>query len=887
MLFQLHTAQCPLVLSVLLCCSSALAFSEEHGIHARGTQEINLSSHGNLPLHSEVHCSYSMHDAQQINRRQPTENTSAAYPARPQTLHLSTPASSAQIENVDRITNSDSNVAQRFQGHDKELEVRGRVPPPPQADSDRSSETGKQLNAMLAHNVIEKIAVAIDAKDPAYLHEKEIPTTQHPPVAGVAGLALSHRDFEKRNTLYERGPAPVPPVSDSEAPHPRDPIYTEASVSTVVNNVQSTLSQTALQAMVRHCQQSLDKARCLESHIHHCSARAEESKGALFNLKEAYKRNRNDASVSAIAGFCRQQMMATKGISNDMKRLEREKDKLRIETIPGTPANTNANLQVPVVRPRRLDTAFDSLHMLYERGRASMPTRTDSASVSSLHGQNWGSPPPPNSHATAQMALKVMANHYKPLFDSAKAEKSRADISQGEVTQSKDFLSDATYAYHTSYHKTPAEKEFLAREWNRVASEHTADRVIHDMVKAALIAHTRPGTPANTYAKLRVAGVELKKRTEAPSPPNSHSAVAHTPTGTLAPGMLAQDALQIVAEYAQAGIPAAQSQRNRATEAFEKSQEELDGAAKAWKKPFIEAMYHSQQHGLEMNREYRDNNKDQHRANQHLRNLHETIAKLRDTGISPQIIGIRPRSPADSGAAQSNVKPHILAREALGIIAQHSQRRLDDAQSEHAKAMAIVARTGARIAAHHNADTLNTLLGLELRRQQRANDLAHAHMQNQWLELYHEKTGPARTLVGLRTAVKGVDNKSANLHAHRKRSPTRSQTRRQKMKAALEVVANHSHERIKAVREKQAQKNNDVQRVADIVEKIPTPWDKPSSENMIVMSLYKQRREKASQTCREFYELFEQGGPVRTLQKLRAACREVRAKFPNGVMVRE
>ncbi|MCJ1247824.1 hypothetical protein MMC30_005039 [Trapelia coarctata] len=686
-------------------------------------------------------------------------------------------------KDVDPVPISDPTIAQHSQEHDKDSVAQAGAAHV-QADSNGRSDPEKTLIALLACNGVPNIGAVVDNGNFVHPRGEVVHTAKQLPVAGVAGPGLHRRDLEKPS--------------------------------------------------------------------------------------QATAASRN-----------------TQNINPRGMRLETPEIKLRIKTRPGTPANTYAKLRVAGIRRRGHDVTFNSLHILNERDPAPVPPRTGSgsgsASASSSHDQNWPGVSVPNRGATTRIGLQAIAGHYKPWFDEAKEARSATDEWQEEVNKSKDTLSDATYAYYMSDHKPRAEKDRLQRAWNRAASEHSADRMFCDMAQKKLIAQTRPGTPANTYAKLCVAGVKpLKKRNAAPSPPRTPSAAPRPPAVTLSANQLAEKALQVVADYTQAGIPAAQTRTNQASEAFEKSQHELDGAAKALKKPFIEAMFHSQQQGWDMNRRYRSNNRAQHRENQHLRVLHETVGKLRDTGIGPRDmkrkrpgledalnlnytalsivaqhshmklpeakqqllqtakkarktkteldlqherhfddagdqpswdlmdqhygnvegfdqarknlfhlkntlnkldkVGIRPRSPAGSGAGQSNDEPHPLAREALGIIAQHSQRRVEDAFVEHRKAMAKVGETGGMLAEHHLANTLNTPSGLELLRQHRANILEQSRTQNLWMSQYRHG-GPAKIIAGLRMAFKGIVPQT-----HHKRSPTPAQTRRQNTKDALEVV---------------------------------------------------------------------------------------------------
>lgn len=871
MLVQLYAVHCLSILSALPLCCSALAYREPHDIYARGIQEVNIASRGIRPTNSGVKSSNSNHNAQVLDGRHPAENLQAVRPAGPHAPHLFSPAGSAHIKNIYPITNSDPSVARHPHGRDINLLSQEGVPHL-QPDSNGSSEPGKTLNAPLTRNGMPTIGVAVDNGSSVHLQGENVQTIQKPPVAAVADRGLHSQDLEKPNALKQRGPAPMPPATDP-APHPQSPEHPETRAGITVQETQPTDDHKALQAVVRHYQLSYDKAKCSIPPIHNCMAELEKSKNIHDDARKAYMRAQSVGSLAAQVNLRQPWYEAAMRHVNDRMMLETAEKKLRDETRPGTPANTYAKLRVAGIRPRDPGVTLDSPNILNERDPALMPPRTDAASASSSHGQNWGAPPVPNRRATARMALKVMADHFNPAFDKTKVEKSNTEEWQEEVNKSKDALSDTTCTHYMSDHKSPAEEDRLRRQMNRAANEHNADRMFQDIAAKRSIAQTRPGTPAYTYAKVRVAGIKpLRKRTPNPSPPKPHSAAPHIPAGTSAPGMLAENAFQVVADHVQAGIPAAQTQRNQATEAFERSQRELDRAAKAWKKPFIEAMYHSQQQDLDINRRYRDNNRDQHRANQHLRILHETMGKLRDTGIGPRDmkrkrpgledapnpnntalnivaqhfhtklpeakeqllrnikearqtkteldlqheqhfddtgsqpswdlmdrhygnieeshqarknlvhskktlnkldrVGIRPRSPPDSGAGQGNLKPHPLAREALGIIAQHSQRRLDDALAKHTKAIAKVAETGARISRHYSANTLNTQEGLELLRQQRANNLHRANEQNKWLklypELYREDNSPGKTVARLRTSIKGVQN----LHTHRKRHLT-------------------------------------------------------------------------------------------------------------------
>lgn len=630
-------------------------------------------------------------------------------------------------------------------------------------------------------------------------------------------------------------------------------------------------------------------------------------------------------------------------------------------------------------RPSQDTTVARTMHILNQRDPAPISQRATSAASS--EGQNWGAPAISNHQsATAKNALRVTAKHYEPYLHKAKEKKGEVLQWQGRVKDRKDVLADTTYARYMANREPLVGQKGLEGEFFKAASEYASKRMFFDLAKHRLSAHTRAGAPAKTYAKLRVAGIRpIKKRGSAPSPARSPSAVPHRPAESHASGLLAKSALQVVADHIQWGIPAAQSQSSRAVKAFEESQRELESAAKAWRKPFIEAMYHSQQNGMEMNRRYRNNNRDQYRANQHLRTLHEALGKLRDSGISPRdlkrkrytrsleytalsiltkqtnstvpearqhlfqtaktatdskkevdlqyerhnnygdeppswemmnrhsvntekyqqarlhpvglrkrlksAVDIRPRAPAASGAEHGRYEMHPLAHDALSVVAMYNQRQVDDVEAEHAKAAAKVSETGAAIAAHVEADTLNTPAGLDLVRQQSANTRDQAHANNRRLGLYRNDA-PARTLMRLRKAIKGVDNKGPNLHTHRKRSPSRYWTRSQRAEDALEVVANHSCERIMAVRAKKDLAGAETQELGKAVRTYGIkPYSQPG--RAAVVCQYYAKILDVSKACQEFYALLRQGGPVRTLQKLRASCRQIRAKLPNGIVRHE
>lgn len=324
-------------------------------------------------------------------------------------------------------------------------------------------------------------------------------------------------------------------------------------------------------------------------------------------------------------------------------------------------------------RPSQDTTAARAMHILNQRDPAPISPRADSAASS--QGQNWRAPAISNHQsATAKNALRVTAKHYEPYLHKAKEKKDEVLQWQGRVTDRKDVLADTTYARYMANREPLVGQKGLEGEFFKAASEYASERMFLDLAKHRLSAHTRAGAPAKTYAKLRVAGIRpIKKRGSAPSPARSPSAVPHRPTESHASGLLAKSALQVVADHIQGGIPAAQLQSSRAVKAFEDSQRELEGAAKAWRKPFIEAMYHSQQNGMEMNRRYRNNNRDQYRANQHPRILHEAFGKLRDSGIDPRDL---------KGKHPGRKYPRNLEYTAFSILATQTYSKVPEARQD-------------------------------------------------------------------------------------------------------------------------------------------------------------------------------------------------------------
>lgn len=853
MQFQLYAIHYFSILSLLGSCYTSHACSEPHGIQSRAIQEQNTSSHtvpDALPdLPSRAQNGYTNHDTPTVERRCASDNPAAALTALPRAPPSFPPADSAFTAPMVSMNNSTPGMGQHPPGRDREGPVHREVAYV-QAEDNWNQEQGQASNALPAPHGRHDGGVAVDRGHIVHLQRGKVETIEKLPAVGTASPGLQGRDTDRTSrpavglksshTLNENGPGPMPPATHSPPP----PAPVDRLGVTADAPVTSLQPAKAFQAVVRHYQSPYDEARCSRNLRDDCQTQFEESKNSLSDPAYAHIKSPSTKSLAAETHLRQQLYRAATEHAVGRMKFERAERRLKVQTRPGTPANTYAKLCVAGIRPRepgmknncRFTTALKVTHVLNERSPAPRPPRSGSPSTSQI-GQNWEAPANPNEQtATARKALRVTAKHYEPDFHEAKATNAEKHDWQEEANKSKDSLSDATYAHYMSDHKPPAEKQRLLAKWYIAASEHTADRMFLEMTESKLAAQTRPGTPASTYAKLRVAGIKpLRRRGSATRPPKAPSATHHTPSGTHSPASLAEDALTIVAEHVLSEIPAAQRESNQATEAFEKSHREIEGAAKAWNKPFIEAMYHSQQQGLDMNRRYRENNKKQHQANQHLRVLHETAGKLRDTGLSPRDIkrtrlymeqpsmgnsalsflakhfqwkipeakhqllqtarkarktkaeldlqhrrhfddvgdrpswdlmdehygniekfhqarkhlfglkktlgkldkvGVRPRAPADQGAGQGNQEPHPLVYDALHVIAQHSQRRIEDREEKRNKALTKATKSRAEVATHLRADTLTTApQGLVVLARHRADNAEVGRINREWMEL--------------------------------------------------------------------------------------------------------------------------------------------------------
>jgi len=276
------------------------------------------------------------------------------------------------------------------------------------------------------------------------------------------------------------------------------------------------------------------------------------------------------------------------------------------------------------------------------------------------------------------------------------------------------------------------------------------------------------------------------------------------------------------------------------------------------------------------------------------------LKKRHPAGHTPPVEDVERRDPQSLHTAIRNgASDTFKTQKALEVVAKHSRQRIQTVVDKNEQATADKAMSGDAVNLMLRSLDSHTSINADI-------ELVDTHPANlnhvqATCREYHQRLpegGSVPTLLRLRAACKRIKENmrspltqvpgyAAHYLAKRRPVTTRQQARVQQ---ALRAVAKHSHDRIQDARQKQDQATANIATTRQMV----NSWNRAASSNlqpsqatkMELMDRHRENMKIAETACLELNNLLHAGGPMVTLQKLRAACKSIRENVPNnGVAV--